>query len=57
MTFLNLPITIFATYDAAKKIAEANQEGDDVTEYRVTEREDGRFVIAMFEDGEFQMCL
>lgn len=57
MTFLNLPITIFATYEAAKKIADANQEGDDVTEYRITEREDGRFVIAMFEDGEFQMCL
>jgi len=56
-TIISNPFIIFASYDAAAKLAAANQEDDDVTEYRVVERDDGRFVIAMYEDGEFQMCL
>lgn len=56
-TMISNPFMIFASYDKAANLAASNQEGDDVTEYRVVERDDGRFVIAMYEDGEFQMCL
>ncbi len=54
------PITIFPTYEAAKKVADANSENvteGETTEYRVTEIDDGRFTIAIYEDCEFMMCL
>ena len=56
-TLLSNPITIFPTYEAAKKVADVNAEGDDVTDYRVCKNADDRFTIAMYEDGEFVMCL
>jgi hypothetical protein len=56
-TIISHPFIIFPTFEAASKLAEANQAEDDVTEYRVTKLNDGRFVVAMFEDGEFMMNL
>lgn len=54
---ISYPFVIFSSFDAASKVAAANQDQDDDTEYRVTEISGGRFVIAMFEGGKFVMNL
>lgn len=50
-TIKNLPVTVYKTREVAASLAAANQAQDPDTEYRVVERADGRFVIALFDDG------
>jgi hypothetical protein len=55
--FISNPFVIFRTQEEATKLAAENQATDDSAEYRVIEVNDGRFVVAVFEDGEFVMNL
>jgi hypothetical protein len=53
---IDIPFTVFSDREEANRIAKACN-ADEKTEYRVTDRPDGKFTIAMYEDGEFAMCL
>jgi len=57
-TITNMTVTIFESRAAADAIAAANAAEDTSSEYRVVERRDGRFIIAVHgEDGKFIRCL
>lgn len=46
-------IKLHNTRAAADALAKANAEMDDAAEYRVIENAAGKFVVQVFEDGEF----
>ena len=57
-TITNMTVTIFESRAATDAIAAANAAEDTSSEYRVVERKDGRFIIAVHgEDGKFIRCL
>jgi hypothetical protein len=57
-TITNMTVTIFESRAPADTIAAANAAEDTSSEYRVVERKDGRFIIAVHgEDGKFIRCL
>ena len=57
-TITNTTFTIFESRTAADAIAATNAAEDTSSEYRVVERKDGRFIIAVHgEDGKFIRCL
>ena len=56
-TIIDHGFTIFATRAKAEKLVEANGKADPDTEYKIEVRTGGGFVVAMYEDGGFVMCL
>ena len=57
-TITNMTFAIFESRAAADAIAVTNAAEDKSSEYRVVERKDGRFIIAVHgEDGKFISCL
>ena len=57
-TITNMTFAIFESRAAADAIAATNAAEDTSSEYRVVERKDGRFIIAVHgEDGKFIRCL
>jgi hypothetical protein len=57
-TITDTTFSIFETRAAAEAIAATNAAEDTLSEYRVVERKDGRFIITVHgEDGKFISCL
>ena len=57
-TITNMTFAIFESRAAADAIAVTNAAEDKSSEYRVVERKDRRFIIAVHgEDGKFISCL
>jgi hypothetical protein len=57
-TITDKTFTIFESRAAADAIAAKNAAQDTSSEYRVVERKDGRYIIAVHgEDGKFISCL
>jgi hypothetical protein len=57
-TLPNMTVTIFESRAAADAIAAENTAEDTSSEYRVVERKDGRFIVAVHgEDGKFIRCV
>ena len=51
-TITRQTFTFFATKAQAEALAAVNQAADADSEYRVIENADGKFFVAIFEDGE-----
>jgi hypothetical protein len=53
MLKIDYGFNVFRDRETAQALAASNAADDPDAEYRVVEKDDGRFVVAIFEDGEF----